>query len=166
MIELLTVMAMLGIVFTAAFFFYSTTLGRTEDTQARRNALSDQRIALDRIIRELREAQSVDSPSAGEAADAIELTVLDAAGSTSAVTIDCSSGDTCVRRTAGIADELLIDDLEPAANAVFTVGADGDYVYVQLESLPEGRTRPIVLSQGAALRNCAQNAAAAEDCRV
>ena len=165
LIELLTVMLTLGIVFSASFFFYSTTLARTGDTEARRDVLDSQRVALENIAREVREAQSIDSPAAGHSGNSAQLTLLSASGATSTVTIDCSAGNSCTQSTATGGSELLIDGLQASSNPVFTVGSTGSYVLIRFEALPDGRTRPIVLSRGIALRNCAQDPEADQDCR-
>ena len=104
--ELAIVMAMLGIGFTAAFFFYNSAVARTTDTQARAGTLAEQRVLVENISREAREGVRIVIRDAGGVA-ASSGNILDiygvetASGGTRIVTrYDCSSTPgTCTRST-------------------------------------------------------------------
>lgn len=58
MIELLIAGTAAGVVFAGVFSFLLTGTNRLEDTEARRTTLSEEQIALDRMAREIREAET------------------------------------------------------------------------------------------------------------
>lgn len=168
LIELLTVMAMLGIALTATFFFYQAVVNRTTDTQERRNTLADQRVALERMVRDIRAADRVTAPTAGATANGLQLNVLDGSGgAATVVAYDCEGVEgACTRSVGGGTPSAVIEGLEPSAEPVFTVGSDGHWVRVSLQAVPEGRTRPIILSRGVTLRNFCTQLPEPEECNV
>lgn len=173
--ELLTVMAMLGIGLTAAFFFYLAAVGRTTDTEARVDTLAAERVMIENISREAREAARL-VVDGGDA-----LLIYGVAGASSSarevVRYDCgTTPGTCTRSTAtwnsgSLGDEVdlapatstfssptvEIQGLDPAV-APFSgtpdpAGAPLTSFFVQLQALPEGRDRPITLTREITARN-------------
>jgi Tfp pilus assembly protein PilE len=175
--ELVTVMAMLGIGLTTAFFFYQAAVGRTSDTEARVDTLSEQRVLIENISRESREAARLVVDSGGGVLD-----IYGVAGSSSAtrevIRYDCSSTPgTCTRMTyawssGGYGDTVAVVPAFGAALTTPTIEIQGldpslpafsgtpspagsplTTFTVQLQSVPEGRDRPIRLTREITARN-------------
>jgi prepilin-type N-terminal cleavage/methylation domain-containing protein len=161
LIELMTTMLMLGIGLTAAFFFYSSAVGRTADTEERVDTISDLRILGERMARDVRESSSICAPLPAPSADVLYLSGppdLDSTTSSSAceaarmVVYDCeTTPGTCTRSEAGGTAEVLGEGLD-TSTAVFTKTAD-NYVSIYLSQIPEGRSSAVTFERGAALRN-------------
>ena len=184
MVELLTTIAMLGIGLTAAFFFYQSAVARTTDTEARVDTLAEQRVMIENISRESREAvRLVVRDSGGNVASSggiLDIYGVSGAASASreAIRYDCvSTPGTCTRATyawdsGGYGDTVAVapalaaptspatiemDGLDPAivpfSGAATPAGSPLTTFSVELQSLPEGRDRPIRLTREITARN-------------
>jgi prepilin-type N-terminal cleavage/methylation domain-containing protein len=161
LIELMTTMLMLGIGLTAAFFFYSSAVGRTTDTEARVNTISDIRNLGERMARDVRESSSICAPLPAPSADVLRLSGPPNLGSTTSsslceasrmIVYDCeTTPGTCTRAEGGGAAEILGEGLD-TATPIFTKTAD-NYVSIYLSKTPDGRNAAITFERGAALRN-------------
>ena len=153
LIELVVVMTMGIVIFGAAIGFYYVVVHRTADTTARTDTLSDSRVAMERITRDIREGKTVTVGSGGSS-----LTITTPLEK---VIYSCSVG-VCTRSTqtlAGVATgtpERIIDELN-TSTAVFqsaTIsGAPHATVRVTLNSTPEDRATPIALTEDISVRN-------------
>ena len=106
LIELVTVIGMLGITFTAGFLFFMSSLHRTEDTQARADTLADQRVLVENIARDSREGarlvirNSSNVPSTSGKILDIYGVAENTSGQRLITRYDCSSSaGTCLRAT-------------------------------------------------------------------
>ena len=161
LIELMTTMLMLGLGLTAAFFFYSSAVGRTAETEARVNTLAEVRNLGERMARDVRESSSICAPLPAPSADVLYLsgppnltstTSSSACEASRMVVYDCqTTPGTCTRAEGGGAAEILGEGLE-TATPIFTKTAD-NYISIYLAKTPEDRNAPITFERGAALRN-------------
>lgn len=161
LIELLTTLLMLGIGLTAAFFFYSSAVGRTTDTERRVQVTADLRNLGERMARDVRESASICAPEPAPSANALYLSGppdLNSTTSSSAceparmIVYDCqTTAGTCTRAEGGGAAEILGEGLD-TSTAVFTKTTD-NYVSIYLSKVPQGRNSAITFERGAALRN-------------
>lgn len=171
LVELLTVITMLGITFTAAYFFYASVLNRTEATQARSNTQADLTVASERIAREVREARSVSAPALGEDGNRLALAVPTADGTLDQVVYDCEGvAGTCRRSVNGGGWTEIVSGLDTGAPVFRSFNASPgasspDYVAIDLRQTPADRDAPIALERGVALRNyCTDPDALPADC--
>jgi len=153
LIELLVVMTMGIVVFAAAFGFYQIVVNRTADTTARANTLSDTRVAMERMTRDIREGKTVSVGSGGTS-----LTIV---SPIEQIIYTCTSG-TCSRSTRTLAGaaktgpERIVAGLNSSTvvfQSVSLTGAAHASVRVTLNSTPEGRDTPIALTEDVTLRN-------------
>ena len=183
LIELMTVIGMLGITFTAGFFFYLTATNRTEDSQARADTLSEERVLIENVARDSREgARLVIRNSSNVAATSGKILdiygVAQSGGQRLVTRYDCSSSaGTCTRATyswdpgtggatvpvvpsIGSAigtPAVQITGLDTSVNT-FTGSADPSSAplttfTIHLQKLPEGRDQPISLERVLSSRN-------------
>lgn len=163
LLEVLTIVAMLGIVMSAGFLFYRAAVGRASDTQERKDTLEVQRTAIDRIARDVRESEVVAVRASSGGGATTTGNVVDAVAPHERVIYDCTTG-TCTRTVTDVAGSATLDgpdevigDLD-VSEPVFSTGssydgADGSFVRVRLSILPPSRAKPIVLTRGVAIRN-------------
>jgi len=155
LIELMTVIGMLGIAFTAAFFFYAGALNRTSESEARVNTLSELNIAGERIVRDVRESAKICSPGV-EGANSLILspptsgTPCDPA---TRIVYDCTTNPGTCTRTEGGSSSLAVDGLVPGPEAPIFVSEGSNHVAIDLRAIPEDRDRAIAFQRGATLRN-------------
>ncbi len=155
LIEVLTAIAMLGVIFTAAVGFYQVVVKRTEDTGARRNTIADTRTSLEKISRDVRIGRSATVGAGGAS-----LTIT---GPAEKYFYDCTSGD-CTRSVlnkttnAVISGPVkLVDDVATSPAIFATVNPFPDSsaasVGVRIAQLPDGRDRAVAMTGEYALRN-------------
>lgn len=163
LVELMTVVGMAGLLLTASFLFYNNAINRTSDTQERKDTLEAERFAIDRIARDVREAETVavrTSPGGGATTAG---NVVDAVAPQERVIYDCTSG-TCFRTVTDVTGTTTLDGPDElitgldVSNVVFTTGsaydgADPNHVGVRLSVLPPNRNKAIVLTRGVSVRN-------------
>jgi hypothetical protein len=156
LVELLVAMAAAMVVFMAVMNFSGIAQRSESATASRVHRLDAQRVAMDRITRELAQALTVSIPQPG----VVDLTryagsLADGARpSREVVRWDCSQHQECARsvRPAGGTFGASRVELEGVQNAAFaTLG--GDYVTVDLAVMVPGRSEPIRLHDGIALAN-------------
>ncbi len=162
LVEALLVMTMTGVIFAAAVGFYQVVVRQTDSTQARAASLADVRTGMDRITRDVREAKTATISTAygGSAVTSGNVLTLDTP--TARVVWDCTSGS-CTRtvrdRSTYAVTEGPVTEIGglDVGTAVFTsvnpIASDAANVQVRLSQLPDGRDRPIVLSEDVAIRN-------------
>lgn len=154
LVELLYVMITFGVIFTAAFFFFLTTLSRTEDTEARLNTLADVRIASENVARDARESVNATVDPTGMTLSLSGPPAI--TGINTPVVYSCvASTGTCTRQLGSNAATTFATDLD-LSTAPFTALA-ADYVRIQFTQIPEDRDSPISIDRGVTLRNyCTQ----------
>ena len=161
LVEVLTTMLMMGVGLTAAFAFFSSGLTRTTGTESRVETMATLQGLGERMARDVRQSASVCTPAPSPSADVLYLsgppdpaspsTASDCVASRM-ITWDCASASgACSRKQGTGAAETIADGLA-GSPAIFTYSAN-DYISIELASLPMDHERPIVIEQGAALRN-------------
>ena len=161
LIEMLTGMLMLGIGLTAAFFFYSSAVGRTTDTEERTHTLGEVRNLGELMARDVRESSSICSPLPAPSSNRLYLSGppdLSSSASSSLcvagrmIVWDCeTTAGTCTRSEGGAPAEIAGEGLD-TSTPIFTKTAD-NYVSIYLSKVPEDRAGAITFDRGAALRN-------------
>jgi prepilin-type N-terminal cleavage/methylation domain-containing protein len=159
LIELMTTMVLMGFGLLAAFGFYSSAVGRTADSEARINSISELRITGERMARDVRESASICTPAPSPTSNTLYLSgptdLDDLAGAS-----DCEAsrmiawtceGGSCFRSEGGASPVLQVEGLSTAL-PVFT-SSGGNYVAIYLAKVPDGRAGAITFERGATLRN-------------
>jgi prepilin-type N-terminal cleavage/methylation domain-containing protein len=168
LIELLATMTMLGIGLTAAFFFYSAALGRTTDTQARIDTISDLRNVGEQIARDIRDSEKLcpplPSPSSnqlylsGPPVPGVASTSANVCATTRRIIWDCATtAGTCTRSEAGHSPVVAATGLSTSTPMFSSSGSN--YILIHLYKLPAGREGAITFDRGASLRNYCVTAA-------
>ena len=161
LIELMTVIGMLGIVFTGAFFFYTGALNRTEETEARVDTLAELEVAGERITRDVRDSASICAPAPGAGSNYLALSGPPETGSFATasnceadrmIIYDCSTTPgTCTRSEGGGSPVLAVEGL--ATGSPVFASSGGNEVAIDLRQVPDERDRAVAFQRGATLRN-------------
>lgn len=155
LIELMVGLALAMIIFFAAVNFIDVGTRSQAETGERVHALGQQRVGLERMTRELRQAQDVVTSTG-----AVDF-ILPEPGATADLQVryDCTVENQCRRFEAPVGQTFpasydpLVTDVESAAFDLQTIASAGDYVAIDLRvSLPD-RDLPIALTDGVHLRN-------------
>jgi prepilin-type N-terminal cleavage/methylation domain-containing protein len=159
LIELMTTMILMGFGLIAAFGFYSSAVGRTADSEARINSVSELRITGERMARDVRESASICSPAPAPTSNSLYLSgptdLADLGGASdceaSRMIVWTCEGGGCFRSEGGGSPVLQVEGLSTSL-PVFT-SSGGDYVSIYLAKVPEDRTGAITFERAATLRN-------------
>jgi hypothetical protein len=157
--ELLVAAPIALILLTATLMLHLVSGREEQRTDNRVESLMEQRLGLERMTRELRQATSI-TPTSSDVVDAVAWLRPPGGGASvqRAVRYDCSHGD-CERREGPVGGNLgsplvLVPDLVNAD--VFDFQPDlvnPTYVTVTLEIAVTGVNNPISMHDGVALRN-------------
>ncbi|MEA2346339.1 MAG: hypothetical protein QOG62_126 [Thermoleophilaceae bacterium] len=156
LIELLIATTMSLVVMGAAMGFLATGQRSAQQTGSRAETLGAQRVVLERMTRDMRQAQTVNvvSPSI------VDLQIP-APGTTllRPVRYDCSQASSC-RRQQGVPGGALsanaatiLTGVQSATFSTSSVAASQDYIQVELVVRTPGRTQGAALSAGVFVRN-------------
>jgi prepilin-type N-terminal cleavage/methylation domain-containing protein len=146
LVELVVATALALVVFSAAMALLTHSMNAQALQQSRTTQLEEAQVAMQRVIRELRQSSSVTVSSATSISYSIPVS-----GTTQAVTLSCS-GSSCTR-TANGTTTTVITDL--ANTDVFTGSPNGTaptYVGVKLV-ISTAKHTTVTLSDGVGLRN-------------
>lgn len=125
-------------------------------TGARSETLGAQRVALERMTRELRQATTINATTPG----LVEFQIYGSApGTARQIRYDCRTSNSC-RRYDGpaggswtLTNDALVQNVQSATFTTETYAASQDYVAIDLRVSLPGRSLPITLSDGVHLRN-------------
>lgn len=153
MAELLAVMFILGITFTASAGFYQVVVKRTNDVESRKNTLADTRLAFERISRDVREADTFTISATPGGAPLTEGNVITVVAPHRTIVYDCTTG-TCA---SDLDATPLITGLD-VSKPVFTIGSafdpnDVNVATIRLSQTPKGREGAVVLERSVVARS-------------
>lgn len=156
LIELLVATALSIVLLLVIHDFASSAQRSQAATGERSMTLSEQRAALERMTRELRQATTVNASTPG----LVDFQVPGAAGGAARrIQYDCRAGYRC-RRYEGPAtgaltqtDASMVDDVQTATFTAQSLSTSQDYLTIDLRVSLPGRPLTIALTDGVHLRS-------------